>query len=127
MYAFDKLPEALRLLRHRAGLRQNELAERARVTKPMMSAYETGTKRPTTETLDKILDALGEDVTGLGQALRSVQRASERMELSNNGSEADPLDLGRDRLEARQALEEIGEGVERFMRSMSRVIEMVER
>lgn len=127
MYAFDKLPEALRLLRHRAGLRQNELAERARVTKPMMSAYETGTKRPTTETLDKILDALGEDVTGLGQALRTVQRASERMELSNNGSNVDPSDLDRDRLEARQALDEIGEGVERFMRTMSRVIETVER
>lgn len=127
MYAFDKLPEALRLLRHRAGLRQNELAERARVTKPMMSAYETGTKRPTTETLDKILDALGEDVTGLGQALRSVQRASARIELSTNGSEEDPWELDRDRLEARQALEEIGEGVERFMRSMARVIETVER
>lgn len=49
---------ALRALREDRGLRQYVLAERAGITKAMLSAYENGKRRPSLGTLDRILAAL---------------------------------------------------------------------
>jgi transcriptional regulator with XRE-family HTH domain len=49
----------LRLARHRSGLSQRELAERAGVPKTMVSAYERGKHQPTLPTLARLLRAAG--------------------------------------------------------------------
>jgi transcriptional regulator with XRE-family HTH domain len=49
----------LRDLRIERGLTQVELAERARVSKSMLSLYEGEKQRPQLDTLEKLLDALG--------------------------------------------------------------------
>jgi transcriptional regulator with XRE-family HTH domain len=49
----------LQLARHRSGLSQRELAERAGVPKTMVSAYERGKHQPTLPTLERLLRAAG--------------------------------------------------------------------
>jgi transcriptional regulator with XRE-family HTH domain len=63
---------AILLLRRRAKLRQAVLAERARVTKSMLSSYERGKKLPSLLTLLKILDGLGASLSQLEAALHSL-------------------------------------------------------
>jgi hypothetical protein len=53
--------ELVRRARHRAGLTQRQLAERAATSHTTLAAYETGAKVPRTDTLDRILRAAGYD------------------------------------------------------------------
>ncbi|HUO86500.1 MAG TPA: helix-turn-helix transcriptional regulator [Thermoanaerobaculia bacterium] len=69
MGAFDNLGQALRWLRNRQQRKQYEIAEAAGITKAMLSAYETGKQNPSVETLDKLLSALGSDLSDLHDAL----------------------------------------------------------
>jgi hypothetical protein len=49
----------LRDARQRAGLSQSELARRARVTQPVISAYESGRREPSMTMLTKLVEASG--------------------------------------------------------------------
>src|SRR6188508_3022849 len=51
--------ELIRRARHRAGLTQRQLAERAATSHTTLAAYETGAKVPRTDTLERILQAAG--------------------------------------------------------------------
>ena len=50
---------AIRRARHRAGLTQRALAERARTSHTTLAAYESGSKTPRVDTFDRILRAAG--------------------------------------------------------------------
>jgi transcriptional regulator with XRE-family HTH domain len=50
---------ALRRARTRAGLTQAELAEMADTSQAAVSAYESGRKRPSVDTLERLLSAAG--------------------------------------------------------------------
>jgi transcriptional regulator with XRE-family HTH domain len=76
MSAFDSLGKALRWLRAKQDKRQYQLAGEAGITKAMLSAYETGKQRPSLETLEKILDALGAELADLHDALEIVNERS---------------------------------------------------
>ena len=73
MDLFENLGKALRWLRDCQGKKQYEVAESAGITKGMLCAYETGKQRPSLETLDKILRALGSDLLALHEALALVK------------------------------------------------------
>jgi len=62
----------LRWLRDRQGKRQYQVADTAGITKAMLSAYETGKQKPSLDTLEKILEALGSDLSDLHSALQIV-------------------------------------------------------
>lgn len=51
--------KALRDARRRARLTQAELAERSGTSQATISAYESGSKRPSVETLARLLDEMG--------------------------------------------------------------------
>ena len=51
--------ELLEIARRRAGLTQEELAERASTSRPTLSAYESGRKSPTLATAERILHVAG--------------------------------------------------------------------
>jgi transcriptional regulator with XRE-family HTH domain len=53
------LEAALRQARTRAGLTQAELAELADTSQATVSAYESGRKRPSVDTLERLLSAAG--------------------------------------------------------------------
>jgi len=72
---FSYVGRAIRLLRTRAHLTQGQLAEIATVTKSQVSKYESGHQRPTLDTLDRLMTALGVDVFGLALVLREVEQA----------------------------------------------------
>ena len=56
----------LRTLRQRGGMTQDELAKRAKVTKPYLSQLETGIrKNPSLPVLKRLAKALGVPVTAL--------------------------------------------------------------
>lgn len=73
MRIFDHLDRALRYLREGRRTRQYQIAEEAGITKAMLSAYETGKQKPSLETLDKLLGALGCDLIDLHEALAVFQ------------------------------------------------------
>ena len=77
MSVFQDLGKALRWLRTRQDRKQYEIAEAAGITKAMLSAYETGKQNPSIETLEKILQALGQDLRGLDHALSVNQSDGE--------------------------------------------------
>ncbi len=52
-------PEMIRRARREAGLTQAELARRAGTSQSAVAAYESGTKNPTVETLERLLRAAG--------------------------------------------------------------------
>jgi len=52
----------IRMARRNAGLTQVELAKRARTSQAAVSAYESGRRSPSVETLCRILDAAGFEV-----------------------------------------------------------------
>ncbi|MGH2806867.1 MAG: helix-turn-helix transcriptional regulator [Actinomycetota bacterium] len=52
----------IRLARRTAGISQRELARRARTSQATLSAYETGRKSPTLDTLNRIVRAAGQDL-----------------------------------------------------------------
>lgn len=51
--------ELIEVARRRAGLTQEELAERAATSRPTLSAYESGRKSPTLATAERILHVAG--------------------------------------------------------------------
>ncbi|MFM8867765.1 MAG: helix-turn-helix transcriptional regulator [Ilumatobacteraceae bacterium] len=51
--------ELLEIARRRAGLTQEELADRASTSRPTLSAYESGRKSPTLATAERILHVAG--------------------------------------------------------------------
>lgn len=63
------LGPALRRLRVHRDLKQYETAAAAGITKAMLSAYETGKRRPSLKTLGRLLEALDADLGDLHQAL----------------------------------------------------------
>jgi transcriptional regulator with XRE-family HTH domain len=53
----------LREARERAGLTQQQLAERSGVAQSTISAYESGKREPGVDALEKLLDAAGYELT----------------------------------------------------------------
>lgn len=74
MPAFRHLGPALRHLRLRAGKKQYEVARAAAIAAPSLSEYENNRKRPTLDTLERLLDALGVSLVDLSQALEMFDR-----------------------------------------------------
>jgi transcriptional regulator with XRE-family HTH domain len=72
---FDGLGPALRDLRIERGWAQVQLAERAGVSKSMLSLYERDKQRPYLDTLGKLLDAFG---VSLGQLAAGLERRALR-------------------------------------------------
>lgn len=60
---------ALRRLRVHRDFKQYQTAAAAGITKAMLSAYETGKRRPSLKTLSRLLDALEADLGDLHRAL----------------------------------------------------------
>ncbi|MEM7481230.1 MAG: helix-turn-helix transcriptional regulator [Acidobacteriota bacterium] len=58
MTRFENIGKALRLIREKNGKSQKELALAAGITSAMLSNYETGEKKPSLDSLGKIIDAL---------------------------------------------------------------------
>ena len=52
----------IRMARHQAGMTQSELAKRAQTSQAAISAYESGRRSPSVETLCRILAAAGYEV-----------------------------------------------------------------
>lgn len=71
---------ALRLLRSRRRLKQWEVAEKAGMTKAMLSSYETGKVTPTLQSLTTLFEALETDFLGLQDALEAVDRTDRILE-----------------------------------------------
>jgi transcriptional regulator with XRE-family HTH domain len=71
----ETLGPALRLLRHMRKLRQQTLAERAKVTLSMVSAFENSNRYPSLRSLARILDALDAGLYDLGRAVERVEEA----------------------------------------------------
>jgi transcriptional regulator with XRE-family HTH domain len=76
---FESLGRALRLLRLRRGHKQYEVARSARITKAMLSAYETGKRLPSLATLGAILEALASDLGDLHRAMLADRHEGEIM------------------------------------------------
>jgi transcriptional regulator with XRE-family HTH domain len=57
------VPETLRRAREDAGLSQSEVAARARTSQATISAYESGRKQPSVDTLSRLLAATGRRLT----------------------------------------------------------------
>lgn len=72
MARFDKVGKAILLLREKQNKSQKELAAEAGITGAMLSNYETGVKKPSLDSMGKILDALGIYVGKLDDALDVV-------------------------------------------------------
>lgn len=72
MARFDNIGKAILLLREKQDKSQKELAQEAGITSAMLSNYETGVKKPSVDSLGKILDALGLYVGKLDDALDVV-------------------------------------------------------
>lgn len=87
MGIFNQIDRALRHLREDRRTRQYQVAEAAGITKAMLSAYETGKQKPSLESLDKILEALGCDLLDLHYALTVYRQPRE----SKRGAAADEL------------------------------------
>ena len=91
--AADLISEA----RDRAKLTQDELAKLAGTSRPTVSAYESGTKDPRADTLDRILEATGHRLvtrarptwTVVGSGRKSACVPSALPELSNDAALAE--------------------------------------
>ncbi|HEX2254451.1 MAG TPA: helix-turn-helix transcriptional regulator [Thermoanaerobaculia bacterium] len=70
----DRLGPALRRLRKKRDMKQYEVADAAGVTKAMLSAYETGKRRPSIRTLESLLEAMRASLGDLHMALVAEQR-----------------------------------------------------
>ena len=71
---------ALRLLRTRRRLKQWEVAEKAGMTKAMLSSYETGKVTPTLQSLITLFEALETDFFGFQDALEVGDRTDRLLE-----------------------------------------------
>ena len=86
----SNLGPALRRLRMKRGLRQYEAADAADITKAMLSAYETGKRRPSLRTLDRLLAGLEAHLGDLYRAMAEDRRAAEikaRRDAGEGGTE----------------------------------------
>jgi len=72
----ERLGEALRLLRKQQNLTQVAVASKAKLTKAMLSCYETGLQFPSLQSLVSALEALGGDFHQLQEALDQVVQES---------------------------------------------------
>lgn len=59
---FEGQPESLKTLRLKAGFSQAQLAERISMSQPNICEFEAGKRKPSTDTLIKLSDALGVSV-----------------------------------------------------------------
>jgi transcriptional regulator with XRE-family HTH domain len=91
MSIFGGLGRSLRWLRERQGKRQYQVAAAAGITKAMLSAYETGKQKPSLETLEKILAALGCDLNDLHNAVQIVNERPEAIRRPGTAHEGAPL------------------------------------
>lgn len=84
-------PDLLREARRRAGLSQAELARRAGIPRSVLSVYESGRRRPSSDALARILAAAGFDLR-LSPAVRRVdaERAGRILEQVLDLAEALP-------------------------------------
>ncbi len=118
---FEHIGTAITVLRARAGFRQSELARAAGVTRAQVSNYECGRQRPTLDSLEKIMMALGADIFDLASALQEADRSASRLREGEGEGEApgaEPSWAGRQR-----ALREVGVAVERFLGEVERAVE----
>ena len=72
MARFDNVGKAILLLREKQNKNQKELAAEAGITGAMLSNYETGVKKPSLDSLGKVIDALGLYLGKLDDALDMV-------------------------------------------------------
>ena len=72
------VPEAMKLIRQGAGLRQTDVSERSGLTKAMLSAYETGKTLPTLVSLATFLAAIGKDLADFQEVIDLVRNVSPR-------------------------------------------------
>jgi hypothetical protein len=77
----------LRQARHRAGLTQRELAERAGVPQPAIARIESNRVEPRVETLDRLLRICGERLDAVAWSDGGVDRSQIRERLSWNVGE----------------------------------------
>ena len=88
----DRLGPALRRLRKKRDMKQYEVADAAAVTKAMLSAYETGKRRPSIRTLESLLEAMRASLGDLHMALMAEQREARTNEqYPGTGGGADEL------------------------------------
>jgi transcriptional regulator with XRE-family HTH domain len=99
MARFDNVGKAILLLREKQDKSQKHLAAEAGITGAMLSNYETGVKKPSLDSMGKILDALGLHLGKLDDALDVVNDRELRArpeEAPRAGSPAlDGVDLPR--------------------------------
>ncbi|HEX2253044.1 MAG TPA: helix-turn-helix transcriptional regulator [Thermoanaerobaculia bacterium] len=82
---------AMRVIRRSKGLTQKDVAERAGVTRAMLSAYERGHRRPSLKTLVRILGALDVTLAELGRAVEKIaEDGSPRGEVRNAKPGSEP-------------------------------------
>jgi transcriptional regulator with XRE-family HTH domain len=79
MSIFAGLGRSLRWMREGQAKRQYQVAAQAGITKAMLSAYETGKQKPSLDTLEKILAALGSDLNDLHNAVQIVNERPEQI------------------------------------------------
>lgn len=75
MPTFQKLPEAIYLLRRRRGLSGKQAALAAGITEAMFSGYQSGERTPSLLTLGKLLDAFGASLSDLDSLLIQLATA----------------------------------------------------
>lgn len=80
MARFNNIGKALRFLREDQGWSQKDLAQAAGITGAMLSNYETGEKKPSLDSLGKLLDALGLYLGTFDDALDVVNKRTKRRE-----------------------------------------------
>lgn len=89
MDPFQRLGPALRWLRLQQRRQQAEVAETAGLTRAMLSAYETGRKKPSLASLGKLMETLAVDLEELHHAL-ALQRRARISEVEARRWEGDP-------------------------------------
>lgn len=70
---FQYLADALRLLRHKRGLKQYQVATNAKVTHSMLSAYERCHQKASFVTLERILRAVDATVLDLALTIEALE------------------------------------------------------
>ncbi len=92
---------ALRLLRTRRGLRQYQVADKAGITKAMLSSYEIAGVKPSLQSLTSILSALETDLAEFQQAIDIITGRLNLEELKEQEAQESlpPVDAGERVLE----------------------------
>jgi transcriptional regulator with XRE-family HTH domain len=91
----------------------------ARITKAQASKYERGQQRPTLDSLDRVLMALGVDLVELAGVIDEIRHADRlRQEASDELPEAE-----RRRAERRRVRTELVRGFERYLERLEESLE----